>query len=67
MHFNDAKLFKDGQKIFCWFAPWLIWVMQRGIEPTQGRKARPPHALAQCGGIVAKYASGCCSVAPAMQ
>ena len=34
-------------------------------EPTRGRTARPPRALAQRGGIVAKYASGCCSVAPA--
>ena len=34
-------------------------------EPTRGRKAQPPRALAQRGGIVAKNASGCYSVFPA--
>ena len=34
-------------------------------DPTQNRMAQPQHALAQRRGIVAKYASGCCNVAPA--
>ena len=33
-------------------------------DPTRGGMTQPPHALAQHGGIVAKYAAGCCSVAP---
>ena len=35
-------------------------------DPTRGRTDQPPRASAQCGGIVAKYAYGCCSVAPEM-
>ena len=34
-------------------------------EPTRGRKAWPSWALVQCVGIIAKYALGCCGVAPA--
>ena len=34
-------------------------------EPVQGQKARPPQALAQCGGIIVKDASGCSNVVPA--
>ena len=35
------------------------------IDPTQGRTAQPPRALAKRGGIVAKYALGYCNVAQA--
>ena len=34
-------------------------------DPACSLTAWPPQALAQRGGKVAKYASGCCSVAPA--
>ena len=32
-------------------------------DPTQGKTTRPPWALARPGGILAKYASDCFSVA----
>ena len=34
-------------------------------KPTTSQKAQPLGTLAQRGGIVALYGSGCCSVAPA--
>ena len=36
-------------------------------DPTRGQMAWPLWALAQLRGIVAKYASGCCGVAPVMR
>ena len=34
-------------------------------KPIQCQTKRPPQGLVQRGGVILKYASGCCSVAPA--
>ena len=50
---RDKRLFDDGVKVLPKVLEAYMGETVWPPEPTRGQMARPPRALAQCGGIVA--------------